>query len=253
MLHRISRCILLMSLLLATIVTLAAAQPGPGGQDQKAENLKVLPEDMPLPEVRRVMQGFTRALGVRCLYCHVGEEGKPPSTFDFASDEKEVKEVSRVMMRMVHSVNTDFIATSPGDGEKLNVTCETCHRGVTRPELLEDMLADYVTEQGIEEAVVEYHRLREQYLGGFAYNFQEPTLVRLAQQLLDAENPDAALRFLAVNADLFPTSSQTYAVMAEAYLAKEDTPAAIQSVEKAIELNPNNGRLKEWLEELKQF
>ena len=90
-----------MSLLLATLVTVAVAQPGPGGQNQKAENLKVLPEDMPLPEVRRVMQGFTRALGVRCLYCHVGEEGKPPSTFDFASDEKEVKEVSRVMMRMV--------------------------------------------------------------------------------------------------------------------------------------------------------
>lgn len=252
MLHRLIQRIVLMSLVFAALVTVVQAQPGPGGQDEKAENLKVLPEDMPLPEVRRVMQGFTRALGVRCLYCHVGEEGKPPSTFDFASDDKEVKEVSRVMMRMVHSVNTDFIAEAPGEGEKLNVTCETCHRGVTRPALLEDMLADYVSEKGVEEAVVEYQRLREQYLGGFSYNFQEPTLVRLAQQLLDAENPDAALRFLAMNAELFPTSSQTYAVMGEAYVAKEDTPAAIQSVEKAIELNPNNGRLKEWLEELKQ-
>ena len=34
-----------------------------------------------------VMPGFTRALGVRCSYCHVGEEGESLSTYDFASDD----------------------------------------------------------------------------------------------------------------------------------------------------------------------
>jgi predicted negative regulator of RcsB-dependent stress response len=249
--HSIVHFFMVVLFLLAGVVP-AQAQQGPGaGQNEKAENLKVLPEDMPLPDVRRVMMGFTRALGVRCLYCHVGEEGKPPSTFDFPSDEKELKETSRVMMRMVHSINTDFIATTAGDTEKLNVTCETCHRGVARPQLLEDLLADVVAEKGVEEAVAEYHRLKERYHGGFSYNFQEPTLVRLGQQLLDAEQPDAALRFLMLNAELFPESSQTYATAAEAYVAKNDTPAAIQNVEKALALNPNNNRLKEWLEELK--
>ncbi|MEZ4700460.1 MAG: c-type cytochrome [Rhodothermales bacterium] len=232
------------------LVSAAFAQPGPQ-QQQKPENLKVLPEDMPIQQVRRVMGGFTRALGVRCLYCHVGEEGKPPSTYDFASDDKEAKEVARVMMRMVHSINEDFVKTAPGDGEKLSVNCETCHRGVARPQMLEDMLADYVAEKGVDEAVAEYNRLREQYYGGFSYNFQEPTLIRTAQQLLDAENPDAALRFLDLNAEFFPNSSQTHAAMAEAYLAKEDKAAAIQHVEKALELNPNDRRLQQWLEDLK--
>lgn len=232
------------------LVASVKAQPGPQ-QEEKPENLQVLPEDMPIQEVRRVMQTFTRALGVRCLYCHVGEEGKPPSTFDFVSDDKPTKEVSRVMMRMVHTINQDFIATAAGEAEPLNVTCETCHRGVARPELLENLLADHVAEKGVEDAVTEYNRLRERYFGGFSYNFQEQTLIRLGQQLLDAENPDAALRFLQMNAEFFPNSSQTFAAMAEAYVAKEDTPAAIQNLEKAVSLNPNDRRMTEWLQELK--
>ena len=41
--------------------------------------------------LRPVMMGFTRALGVRCNHCHVGEDGQPLSTFDFVSDENPNK------------------------------------------------------------------------------------------------------------------------------------------------------------------
>lgn len=37
------------------------------------------------------MRGFTRALGLRCSHCHVGEEGAPLATYDFAADEKPLK------------------------------------------------------------------------------------------------------------------------------------------------------------------
>ena len=57
-----------------------------------SKNLQVLPKDLPGSRLGPVMKGFTGALGVRCWYCHTGEEGKPLSTFDFASDAKANKE-----------------------------------------------------------------------------------------------------------------------------------------------------------------
>lgn len=77
------------------------------------------------------MKGFAQGLGVRCSHCHVGEEGKPLSTFDFASDAKKEKLTARAMMRMVHRINEqDFKVKQPAD---LKVTCYTCHRGATKP------------------------------------------------------------------------------------------------------------------------
>src|SRR5580692_13151166 len=67
---------------------------------EKPKNLQVLPKDWPGSRLQPVMIGFTRALGVRCSYCHVGEEGKPLSTFDFASDDNPNKNRAREMLRM---------------------------------------------------------------------------------------------------------------------------------------------------------
>jgi len=68
---------------------------------------------------------------VRCTYCHVGEEGKPLSTFDFASDAKEKKKIARDMLRMAHRLNTDLPGIT-GD-PSARITCYTCHRGSTKP------------------------------------------------------------------------------------------------------------------------
>ena len=73
-----------------------------------AKNLKVLPRDTSPDRLRTVMVGFTRALGVRCSQCHVGEEGQPLSTYDFASDRNPRKNMARGMMRMVRDVNADL-------------------------------------------------------------------------------------------------------------------------------------------------
>ena len=77
------------------------------------------------------MKVFAQSLGVRCVHCHVGEEGKPLSTFDFASDAKKEKQVARKMLTMVHRINSaDFAVT---DFKNVKVTCFTCHRGATKP------------------------------------------------------------------------------------------------------------------------
>jgi tetratricopeptide (TPR) repeat protein len=49
---------------------------------EKAKNLQVLPKDMPGSKLGPIMGGFARALGVRCWYCHMGQKGKPLSTYD---------------------------------------------------------------------------------------------------------------------------------------------------------------------------
>lgn len=109
------------------------------GQQPAPTNLMVLPKDMTRQEVVQVMRGFTRALGVRCQHCHVGE-GNDLSKFDFASDEKPAKDIARTMLTMVGEINAKYLAgvgepapAAPGGAPAPKVTCYTCHRGATKP------------------------------------------------------------------------------------------------------------------------
>jgi Photosynthetic reaction centre cytochrome C subunit len=120
-------------------VSVAVAQnlPPPSAALQPAfavppfKNLKVFPKDVSRAELLSNMKFFSQSLGVRCTFCHVGEEGKPLSTFDFASDTKEKKQTARKMLAMAHRINEEnFAAEDPG---VLKVTCFTCHRGSTKP------------------------------------------------------------------------------------------------------------------------
>ena len=92
------------ALVFAVTLALTAQQPPPQGQppgggrgpQPAPKNLQVLPKDTTRQQINPIMRGFTRALGVRCPYCHVGEEGADMSTFDFASDEKPTKKTARL-------------------------------------------------------------------------------------------------------------------------------------------------------------
>jgi len=96
------------------------------------KNLKVFPKDIGRAELLTNMKFFSQSLGVRCTYCHVGTEGQPLSTFDFASDAKDHKKIAREMMAMVAMLNTKTLpaATRLPDAK---LTCFTCHRGSTKP------------------------------------------------------------------------------------------------------------------------
>src|SRR5882757_2129612 len=89
-------------------VSVAVAQAGPPPMafaDPPHKNLKILPGDLPRAELLGTMKFFSQSLGVRCTHCHVGEEGKPLSTFDFASDAKDKKRTARAMLAMVAMLN----------------------------------------------------------------------------------------------------------------------------------------------------
>ncbi len=94
-------------------------------------NLQVLPADIGVDELRDTMKSFFFGTGLRCSSCHVGEEGQPLTTYDFASDEKELKLTARQMLRMVNAINTEHLA--PFGPERAEVSCATCHRGERLP------------------------------------------------------------------------------------------------------------------------
>jgi hypothetical protein len=105
----------------ASAASAAPAAPPP------LKNLQVFPKDISRPELISNMRFFTQSLGVRCTFCHVGAEGQPPSTFDFASDAKKEKLIARKMLLMVQRINSQDFGVQPTMAN-MKVTCFTCHR-----------------------------------------------------------------------------------------------------------------------------
>jgi len=219
----------------------------------QASNLKVLPSTITGRDLQRTMFGFTSGLGVRCVFCHVGEEGKDLSTFDFASDNKPEKNTARTMIRMVAAINTDFLAAlrkeKPAAQE---VTCITCHRGNAQPIMLEDKLKATMDSSGVDSAISQYRALREQYYGGFTYNFKEPTLVRLAERLLaDSTRVSSAIRILKLNIEWYPSFAGSYVRLGNIYEQQGNTQAAMENYEEAVKRDPRDERVARMLERLK--
>ena len=104
--------------------------PPPVAKPSQFKNLKIFPAGIPRDALIGVMRGYTVALGGKCTHCHVGEEGKR-ETMDFASDNKQAKLTTRIMMAMDRRLNEQDFAVK--DYTKLKVTCYTCHRGVVKP------------------------------------------------------------------------------------------------------------------------
>ena len=96
------------------------------------KNLQVLPKDISKDSLDTIMHHFTKALGVRCNFCHTMGNGK----MDFASDEKEEKGVARYMIKMAAGINSTYFnfekSTRP---DTINVVkCITCHHGNPHPD-----------------------------------------------------------------------------------------------------------------------
>jgi hypothetical protein len=85
-----------------------------------------------LRDLLGTMKQFAQSLGVRCTFCHVGVDGRPLSTFDFASDAKPNKGIARDMLRLADRLNSQDLPAIGGLIDP-HVTCYTCHRGSTKP------------------------------------------------------------------------------------------------------------------------
>ena len=212
-------------LLVAATVFCASAQPG--------------------PDVMANMQAISQALGVSCEYCHAAPRG--------SGLPEPKKEIARAMMAMTRQINTSIqAATAKAGPEAITVQCITCHRGAPIPQQLPEILTATIREKGVTAAVAQYRDLRKQYYGRQTYDFGEGTLLAIAQ-VLSASKPDDAIALLELNVEFNPQSARSYAALGYAYTRKFDDATAMKYLEKALEIEPENGIIRGQLEQLKSY
>lgn len=217
---------------------------------EKGKNFQVFPKDFPAEKLSAVMRGFTRALGVRCTYCHVGQEGKPLSTYDFPSDQNPNKKRAREMYLMLGEINDHLKKIEPSGDKRVNLWCTTCHQGRARPAALEEELGEAYRKGGVPAAIARYRELRERYYGKGGYNFGEASLKAFGQELLALKDTDGALAVWHLNAAQFPLSGDAWNSLSEGYTAAGKTTLAEIYSRKALELDPENESALERLKKL---
>lgn len=230
------------------VVVFLATVPMASQVPDEFTNLKVFPEDIGRRELVGAMREFAGALGVRCNHCHVGPDNL--EGMDFATDELEPKRVARAMMQMTDQINGPLLATTKREST-LTVRCVTCHRGVARPEQLDDILSAALAEDGVDGAIARYNELRDEHYGSGSYDFGAGTLNGLAETLA-RENQDAegAIKILELNVEHHPDAAFTFMMLGQLHMMKGDSAAARSAIERAIELEPDNGRAKQMLERI---
>jgi photosynthetic reaction center cytochrome c subunit len=86
--------------------------------EQQFKNIQTL-KGVPADQVIPAMQFISASLGVECEFCHVEHA--------FDKDDKKPKQMARHMIEMQNDINKNSFK---GETE---VTCNTCHRGSSRP------------------------------------------------------------------------------------------------------------------------
>ncbi|MCH8272222.1 MAG: c-type cytochrome [Candidatus Marinimicrobia bacterium] len=218
---------------------------------EKPENIKVLSEEITGGRLAGVMAGFTQALGVHCSYCHVGEEGKGFSTYDFASDANPNKDRAREMLRMVEDIKGHLQMIEPSGAIRVELSCNTCHRGLSRPISLRAQLDETFRTDGIDASIAQYSELKEKYYGTGAYQFKESLLNNFGYAIL-SENPEGALKVFKLNTKEYPKSGNTWDSLAETYMGKGDMKNAKKYYKKSLKFNPDNQHARDMLKKIKE-
>jgi hypothetical protein len=183
------------------------------------------------------MQAIADALGVECQFCHA------PKAVTAAGRLR--LDVAREMIAMTSEVNARVAGATGTEGTR--VSCITCHRGVTIPRQLRDILLETVVRQGPDAAIAQYRELRERYYGGQAYDFGETTLLFVAERLTDSR-PAAAIALADLNLEFHPMSWRSHMTRGIALSRRlETTPEALESFRKALAIDPGNGIVEGWI------
>ena len=222
----------------------------PQGPPPKPKNLKVLPKDIDHDQLIAIMRGFSGALGVRCTYCHVGQDGDPRS-MDFASDDKDEKTAAREMLKMTETINADYVRKISDNDPDANVMCLTCHRGQKHPPRpLDAVLTEAVAKEGVDAAIAKYKQLRAESLEAGIYDFRDMTLLSVARRLRDEKKADQSLAVARSTVDLFPNSANAAAALGMALVDIGDRNGAKAQFDRALQIDPKNGMAEQSLRRL---
>jgi len=218
-------------------------------------NLKLLDPEISKPELVGTMRGWATGLGVRCNHCHVGPDNL--EGMDFASDEKDTKRTARRMLEMLRAINGELTADLPvveAGQETQTVSCYTCHRGQSTPPLNIGLeLGDAVATNGVDVALEHYDELRVQHFGAGVYDFSESALGGVAGDLVQAGRVEDAVKVLRKSLEYYPNSADAYAMIGMVYLQGGNPASALPSLERALELDPENRMAGRALQMLKSM
>lgn len=128
-----NKLIVSLGLLVFVFIGIAATRPAVNTGER---NLKVLPKDISDADLDSIMETYSKHLNVSCDFCHA-ESRLNKNDLDYSSDDKPEKEITRQMMRMTAAINKDFFDYTIvyKAGEKMAVSCFTCHDGFPRPDM----------------------------------------------------------------------------------------------------------------------
>lgn len=179
------------------LAMLGTATPPLPVSGQEYTNLQVLPADISRGELNRIMLDNLQGLGLPrranegCLFCHVGSMAVPSSEWDWASDQKPMKEKARAMMAMVRDINERYLAGIERSWDR-DVGCYTCHAARTNPMPLTEVLSREYAAGGIDALLETYRTLRSRYFAADAYDFRTPVLARVAEEIAAGGNVEDA-------------------------------------------------------------
>jgi Flp pilus assembly protein TadD len=192
------------------------------------------------------MRDFSISLGAHCGTCHV--ETADHKT-DFASDDKEEKRTARVMLKMVDEINHGYIGKLGTSA--MQVQCVTCHRGIEKPRTINAVLTDTIEKKDVQAAIAQYTDLRKKYYGSASYDFSDLPLNLMAESLVQKGNAKDAVAIMDMNVSFNTPTARTYNVLATVHKANGEIGKAKADLEKLLQLQPENRRAKQMLEDLK--
>jgi hypothetical protein len=235
---------------LAFLVALVAA-PAAAQIPQKPENLRYFPKDITRDSLVQIMRGFSFALGARCQYCHAGGDGISFEGVSFPSDEKITKQKARYMLQMMDTINTRLLALVPGRSDPpIRIECNTCHRGLTRPASLADVLTATIEKKGIDSAVAQYRNLRTNLMYTGRYDFGEWSINEMARHLATDGKTAEAITMLRLNQEFNAQSTSIDLMIAEIHLTRGEKDDAIARFRAVLKKAPNDQTAKRRLKEL---
>jgi aerobic-type carbon monoxide dehydrogenase small subunit (CoxS/CutS family) len=108
----------------AAFLLMSAAPSAHSAPEHK--NLQVLDKNISNDELKKMMEGFAAQLGVKCAFCHVGEE--------YEKDDRKQKGDARRMIKLVMDMKAKKAEYFKATVKVSAIQCSMCHRGKPQPE-----------------------------------------------------------------------------------------------------------------------